>query len=139
MKRKHFASILAVAVMLTSFTMTGTIEGASRAELAAIHVNKSGNFQYWNRDSAAKEKLVSYVKDVTNPKSSNFIPVEHRLAVFDMDGTLLGERTPSYTDGVFYGHPSTIPTARYRLKTNSLPGTIGMPFPAQTRSARNRQ
>ena len=88
MKRKHFASILAVAVMLTSFTMTGTIEGASRAELAAIHVNKSGNFQYWNRDSAAKEKLVSYVKDVTNPKSSNFIPVEHRLAVFDMDGTL---------------------------------------------------
>lgn len=102
MKRKHFASILAVAVMLTSFTMTGTIEGASRAELAAIHVNKSGNFQYWNRDSAAKEKLVSYVKDVTNPKSSNFIPVEHRLAVFDMDGTLLGERTPSYTDGVFY-------------------------------------
>lgn len=102
MNGKKFASILAITAMLAGFGMTGTIEGASRAELAAIHVDQAGNFQYWNNDSPAKKKLVAYVQKVTNPKNPDFIPVKHRLAVFDMDGTLLGERTPSYTDGVFY-------------------------------------
>lgn len=102
LKGKKLASMLAVTAMLTSFGLTGIVEGASRAELAAIHVNQSGNFQYWNENSPAKKKLVAYVQKVTNPKNSDFIPAEHRLPVFDMDGTLLGERTPSYTDGVFY-------------------------------------
>lgn len=102
MNGKKFASILAITAMLAGFGMTGTIKGASRAELAAIHVDQAGNFQYWNNDSPAKKKLVAYVQKVTNPKNPDFIPVKHRLAVFDMDGTLLGERTPSYTDGVFY-------------------------------------
>lgn len=102
LKGKKLASMLAVTAMLTSFGLTGIVEGASRAELAAIHVNQSENFQYWNENSPAKKKLVAYVQKVTNPKNPDFIPAEHRLAVFDMDGTLLGERTPSYTDGVFY-------------------------------------
>ena len=33
---------------------------------------------------------------------SNFIPVEDRIAVFDMDGTLLGERSPSYLEWMMY-------------------------------------
>lgn len=40
--------MLAVTAMLTCFGLTGIVEGASRAELAAIHVNQSENFQYWN-------------------------------------------------------------------------------------------
>ena len=84
LKGKKLASMLAVTAMLTSFGLTGIVEGASRAELAAIHVNQSGNFQYWNENSPAKKKLVAYVQKVTNPKNSDFIPAEHRLAVFDM-------------------------------------------------------
>ena len=48
LKGKKLASMLAVTAMLTSFGLTGIVEGASRAELAAIHVNQSENFQYWN-------------------------------------------------------------------------------------------
>ena len=40
LKGKKLASMLAVTAMLTSFGLT-IVEGASRAELAAIHVNQS--------------------------------------------------------------------------------------------------
>ena len=75
---------------------------ASRADLAAIHVEKARDFQYWSKDSAAHKALVDYVKDVTNKRSPNYIPEEDRIAVFDLDGTLLGERTPSYFEWMMY-------------------------------------
>ena len=71
-------------------------EAASRAEISQIAVNQKGsNFKYWNKEAASYQALVAYVKDITNPKSSNFIPVEDRIAVFDMDGTFLCETAPS--------------------------------------------
>ena len=55
------------------------------------------DFSYWN-DCEALEALKSYVTDVTNEKSENFIPKEDRIAVFDMDGTLCGELFPTYLE-----------------------------------------
>ena len=65
-----------------------------------ISVNACGNkaashFQNWN-DCSALTALKEYVSDVTNEKSKNFIPVEDRIATFDMDGTFIGELYPSY-------------------------------------------
>ena len=71
-------------------------DAMSRADISAIKVSKSGNFNYWEKNSPAKEKLLSYVKDVTDKKSKNFIPIEDRIAVFDMDGTFLCETAPYY-------------------------------------------
>lgn len=54
-------------------------------------------FQNWNkRDESALNTLINYVKDVTNEKSSNFIPKADRIATFDMDGTFVGELYPTY-------------------------------------------
>ena len=56
-------------------------------------------FKSWNKDDKATGSLnvlINYVKDVTNPNSSNFIPVEDRIATFDMDGTFIGELYPTY-------------------------------------------
>ena len=53
---------------------------------------------YWTEDSAAMADIVAYVADVTDPKSANFVPEERRVAVFDLDGTLFGERFPTYFD-----------------------------------------
>ena len=75
---------------------------ATRAELAAINVSKKGNFKYWEKNSPAKQQLINYVKDVTDPKSANFIPVEDRIAVFDADGTLICETAPYYFDWMMY-------------------------------------
>ena len=52
-------------------------------------------FKSWNECSSLTV-LKDYVKDVTNKKSKNYIPVEDRIATFDMDGTFIGELYPSY-------------------------------------------
>ena len=81
-----------------TFNLFGNIDdaqAASRAEIAAIKVNKPSDFKYWTENSTVKRQIVNYVKDVTNKKSKNFIPVEDRIAVFDMDGTILCETAPT--------------------------------------------
>ena len=45
-----------------------------------------------------KSELTAYVKAVTDKNSADFIPVENRIAVFDMDGTLCCETDPGYFD-----------------------------------------
>ena len=52
-------------------------------------------FTLWNQCEALTA-LQDYVKDVTNPNSSNFIKEEDRIATFDMDGTFVGELYPTY-------------------------------------------
>lgn len=48
----------------------------------------------WN-DGEMKTAITTYVEDVTNSESPNFIPVEDRIATFDNDGTLWSEQ-PMY-------------------------------------------
>lgn len=48
----------------------------------------------WN-EGPTKQSIIDYVTDVTNPASSNFIPVADRIATFDNDGNLWSEQ-PAY-------------------------------------------
>jgi len=57
--------------------------------------SKKTYFTLWN-DCDALTALQAYVTDVTDPKSAHFIPVEDRIATFDMDGTFVGELYPTY-------------------------------------------
>jgi phosphoserine phosphatase len=56
---------------------------------------KKDYFPSWNKCEALTA-LQEYVEDVTNKNSKNFIPVEDRIATFDMDGTFVGELYPTY-------------------------------------------
>jgi phosphoglycolate phosphatase-like HAD superfamily hydrolase len=56
------------------------------------------DLEYWAKNSVNAASLRAYVKDVTNPKSKNFVPEADRIATFDMDGTFLGELYPTYFD-----------------------------------------
>ncbi|MBO7191295.1 MAG: haloacid dehalogenase-like hydrolase [Elusimicrobiaceae bacterium] len=62
------------------------------------------NLSLWNNTAPAKQALVNYVQTVTNPKSPDFIPVENRVAVFDLDGTLILETDPTYFDWALFEH-----------------------------------
>ena len=53
----------------------------------------------WNQ-GPTKERIVNFVKNVTNPESPNYLPEEERIAVFDNDGTLWSEK-PTYFEGFF--------------------------------------
>lgn len=52
----------------------------------------------WADDAPLKKELVAYVEAVTDESSSDFIPVEDRIATFDFDGTLFCETDPNYFD-----------------------------------------
>lgn len=52
----------------------------------------------WTDGATAKEELVSYMNSITDESSADFIPVENRIAVFDLDGTLFCETDPNYFD-----------------------------------------
>ncbi len=47
------------------------------------------------RDGAAKQRIVEFVRAVTTPGSTEFVPPAERIAVFDNDGTLWSEQ-PMY-------------------------------------------
>ena len=60
------------------------------------------NFKYWNSNSTSLKSIINYVQDVTNKKSKNFIPKEDRIALFDFDGTIYGEKAPLYIEYYMY-------------------------------------
>ena len=55
----------------------------------------SDDFSLWN-ECDSLTVLKDYIKDVTRKRSSNYIPIEDRIATFDMDGTFIGELYPTY-------------------------------------------
>ena len=87
--KKHF-------LLLTCILMVGLVTGCSQI--------KKDDLSLWNNEAPAKKALINYVKDVTNKKSKNFIPVENRIAVFDLDGTLILETDPTYFDWALFEH-----------------------------------
>ena len=79
-------SSLSILVGCNSNSTTSSIEEPEKKE----------HFTLWNKDAAALKKLINFVEKATDEKSDNFIPVEDRIATFDMDGTFIGELYPTY-------------------------------------------
>ena len=111
MKRKVFA----LSLLFLLFTVSA--HSALLSTIAAISVNADGsNFQYWNDNAPSLSALKAYIADITNPDSPNFIPVEDRICVSDMDGTFYGELAPTYGEWYLFFHrifddPTYHPTA----------------------------
>ena len=60
------------------------------------------NFKNWTPNSPSLKSIINYVLDVTNKNSKNFIPKEDRIALFDFDGTIYGEKAPLYVEYYMY-------------------------------------
>ena len=84
--QKMTALIMAVTLALSLMPAFALAEEASKTEEAV--------FEYWNEDAPALNALISYVEAVTDENSPDYIPKEDRIAVFDLDGTLMCETYP---------------------------------------------
>ena len=73
-------------------------ENAEPEDAEPEDVEYEDAFEFWNEDAPALNTLIDYVEDVTDEESPNFIPEMDRIAVFDMDGTLMGELYPTYLE-----------------------------------------
>jgi phosphoglycolate phosphatase-like HAD superfamily hydrolase len=77
-------SILAIMILTQSFSnnLFGNTFGIT---------NVSDPLPSWT-DGKIKQKIISFVRNVTDPESINYVPVENRTATFDNDGTLWSEK-----------------------------------------------
>ncbi len=88
-----------LCVLLSVLLAFGSIPGMAAAEgTNAAEDAGEAYFAQWNEGAPALDALVDYVEDVTDPGSPDFIPEMDRIAVFDMDGTLMGELYPTYLE-----------------------------------------
>lgn len=58
--------------------------------------SKENYLSSWNDNAVAKLELIEYVKNAVNKDSKDFVPLDERVAVFDMDGTIFCETDPVY-------------------------------------------
>lgn len=64
------------------------------------HINYK--FKYWNLNAESLKSIIKYVNDVSSEESKNYIPKEDRIALFDFDGTIYGEKGPLYIEYYMY-------------------------------------
>jgi len=64
--------------------------------------NSESILTLWESESSIIQKLVPYIKSITDKNSIDFIPIKDRIAVFDLDGTLFCETDPIYFDWYMY-------------------------------------
>jgi len=84
----------------------------------------------WNDGSGARDKLIDYVTSVTKEYGKDYIPVEDRIAVFDMDGTLACETFYTYYDTMMfieyclYDHPERVSDELKEVAASIKPGYV---------------
>ena len=68
------------------------------AEKGSREHKASGGIPGWAADSPAMASIIALVESVSDESSADYLPPERRIALFDSDGTLIGERYPTYSD-----------------------------------------
>lgn len=97
----RMTAIMAILIAVIAVIAVMAVAGSgNRGTDGANAKNTSGEayLNLWNDTAEAKEKLIAYVESVTKEGSADYIPVENRIAVFDLDGTLFCETDPNYFD-----------------------------------------
>lgn len=82
-----------LAVLLCAALAMLTLTGCAFAEEISAEATEAP-LSHWNADAPALNALIEYVAAVTDPDSPDFIPEADRIAVFDLDGTLMCENYP---------------------------------------------
>lgn len=112
---KKLTIVLLVVIILTS--------------LAACGGKETVKFEYWN-ECEALTTLTTYVAAVTDEKSADFIPEKDRIAVFDMDGTLVCETYYTYYDTMMFieyclvDHPEKVSEELKDVARSIAPGYV---------------
>lgn len=99
-------ALIAVVVMLTlngrpatPAVPETTSQGADVSAPAADRDDDlSKAFSSWKADSASLQELVDFVSGCVKKDSPDYLEPADRIAVFDMDGTILCEKAPVYID-----------------------------------------
>ena len=107
---RSISALFMAGVMMLSVASCGCSESPKQSDVksstasTASTVSKAEKakqedpLSLWTKDAPLKKELTEYMKAITDKNGKDFIPVEDRIAVFDMDGTLCCETDPGYFD-----------------------------------------
>ena len=79
-------------------TTEETTTEEAKPEEATGEVDIAATFPSWNADSESLHSLIDFVKATTTEGGPDYVAPEDRIATFDMDGTIICEKAPSYID-----------------------------------------
>ena len=85
-KKAFTVLIIAVSMLLVVSCATNAAQDPDKA------------LNLWTENAPLKTALVEFVQNATDKSNPGYIPVERRIAVFDMDGTILCETDRDYFD-----------------------------------------
>jgi phosphoserine phosphatase len=72
------------------------------AEKKNTAVKTANKLSFWVKDAPSIQALINYVNAATDKNSADYIPVNDRIAVFDLDGTVYCESDPTWFDFMLY-------------------------------------
>ena len=85
------------ALLLSLVLLLGACAPAAWADTSLLPAREGDTtLSGWAEDSEVLASLMKFVSESVDESSPNYVPPEDRIAVFDMDGTLYGERFPTY-------------------------------------------
>ena len=83
---------------LNALKQGGAEQAPEGAEESGGAIDYAETFPSWNADSPALSELVAFVTASTDESDPGYLDPADRIAVFDMDGTILCEKAPVYFD-----------------------------------------
>ncbi len=93
---------VAVTAAFVRFGLKSTIAPPQDTPLPVSENTESVDFAKcfpsWEADSASLGELIAFVADCTDEAGPGYLEPADRIAVFDMDGTILCEKAPVYID-----------------------------------------
>ena len=97
----NLAKALVVALVIAMVTLTvgcasnpSNTTQSAQSEAAPAESAAATSLGSWSANSASLKKLTDFVEAATDEKGASYIPPEDRIAVFDLDGTLMCETYP---------------------------------------------
>ena len=97
-----FSFVLAAAG--GSYTDRAYGKGSRDRSVSEDSEEKSDMIEFWREDSEAASSIMEFVSDAVDLRSDGYIPVEDRIAVFDLDGTIFCETYPSSFEYMMFIH-----------------------------------
>ena len=123
-------AVTAICLLLVVSILYALGVGWKKSAAAAEPLAGNDPLSLWNEGTGAKNSLIDYVSAVTQEGGADHIPVEDRIAVFDMDGTLACETFYTYYDTMMfieyclYDHPERVSDELKAVAASIRPGYL---------------
>ena len=123
-------AVTAICLLLVVSILYALGVGWKKSAAAAEPLAGNDPLSLWNEGTGAKNSLIDYVSAVTQEGGADYIPVEDRIAVFDMDGTLACETFYTYYDTMMfieyclYDHPERVSDELKAVAASIRPGYL---------------